>query len=111
MSAQAPGAALGDLAPRQIQRALAARARYRYVQPRVESEGDGWKVVSPNCSRRVDPAGGEIPIAWLRANADGVWTLHARDHAGQRWLPRRSAARLAELLALLLRDPEREFWR
>lgn len=52
-----------DLDLVRIVRALAGRARYRYVQPRVACEGGGWVVYSPNCSRQVDPAGGEIAIA------------------------------------------------
>lgn len=101
---------LRDLARRQIERALGGRTRYRYVRPRVEAEGDGWAVFSPNCSRRVDAAGGDIPIAWLRLGDDGAWVLHARDHAARSWIPRQRAARLAEVLGLLLRDPQREYW-
>lgn len=110
MNASAPGATVLDLARRRIQRALARRARYRYVRPRVEPEGGGWKVVSPNCSRRVDPQGGDIAIAWFAPDGAGGWALFARDHAHQCWEPRERAARLVDLLPRLLLDPQREFW-
>lgn len=102
-----------------IQRALARRQRYKYVHPRVVPEGLGWKIVSPNCSRTVDPEGGEIDIAWLRprekkgkSSKSGKtdWQLHARDHVKGRWHLSRQGP-LHELLDLLCTDPAREFWR
>lgn len=93
-----------------IQRALARRQRYRYVQPRVEPEGAGWKIVSPNCSRTIDAAGGAIDIAWLVRAARG-WRLHARDHARGAWIPIAQPLPLRKALALLCEDPNREFWR
>jgi hypothetical protein len=126
-----------SLDARRIENALAARARYKYVQPRVEREGLGWKVVSPNCSRNVDPAGGEIDIAWLvpvestlgRSRVDsappgglarsdrsggavhgGGWLLFSRDHAQDCWQVRRREASLSAALAHLCADPDREFW-
>lgn len=92
-----------------IQRALAARHRYKYVQPRVEPEGDGWKVVSPNCSRSVDADGGDIAIAWLRRGKGG-WTLYARDHRLAAWLPKLVERPLTQALVLLCEDPNRDFW-
>lgn len=91
-----------------IQRALRNRQRYKYVKPRVEREGEGWKIVSPNCSRSVDPHGGEIEIAWLLSTPHG-WLLHARDHARGVWVPR-AGGELAAMLHLLCEDPNREFW-
>lgn len=93
-----------------IARALSRRARYRYVRPRVEREGLGWKVVSPNCSRSVDPAGGEIGIAWLVPASQGRWLLHARDHAQGCWVLKAAGLRLDEALRRLCADPQREFW-
>ncbi len=92
-----------------IQRALAARHRYKYVQPRVEPEGDGWKVVSPNCSRSVHAEGGDIDIALLRRSPTG-WTLYARDHLLDVWLPKLADRPLVQALALLCEDPNRDFW-
>lgn len=108
-----PSPAAGQVVPllaRRIERALAGRSRYRYVQPRVLAEGRGWKVVSPNCSRNVDPAGGEIDIAWLEPAAGGRWTLHARDHAAGGWRVAATALPLDTALALLCADPAREYW-
>ena len=92
-----------------IERALRARQRYRYVRPRVEPTASGWAIYSRNCSRSIDPAGGEIAIAWLRSGPGG-WSLYARDHAAGRWLLRLRGAPLPSLLALLCADPNREFW-
>lgn len=92
-----------------IERALARRSRYRYVQPRVQAEDGGWAVRSPNCSRSIDPQGGEIPIAWL-APAGARWQLHARDHAAGAWVPCGPVLPLHRALDLLCADPNREFW-
>jgi hypothetical protein len=99
-----------------IEVALEARSRYKYVQPRVEREGLGWKVVSPNCSRNVDAAGGDIAIAWLVptqlpvADVPCGWLLHARDHERACWVLKLRANTLAEALDMLVQDPQREFW-
>lgn len=94
-----------------IERALPRRQRYRYVQPRVEPLGAGWKVVSPNCSRSVDPAGGEIDIAWLQPLAQGLWQLHARDHAAGQWIVNAPPLTLERAIERLLADPLGEYWR
>lgn len=103
-----------DLAARRIERAivtaLAQRSRYRYVQPRLEREGMGWKVVSPNCSRSVDAQGGDIDIAWLVPCNEGDWLLHARDHDAGCWRLLRRESSLEPLLEHLCADPAREFW-
>ena len=93
-----------------IERALEQRARYRYVRPRVEREGTGWKIVSPNCSRNIDAAGGEIDIAWFVPSGDGRWLLHARDHQQGRWVLKAAALTLNEALAAVCADPLRNFW-
>jgi len=93
-----------------IERGIAQRERYKYVVPRVEPEGLGWKIVSPNCSRNVDPQGGEIDIAWLVPASDGRWLLHARDHAKGCWLLRGTGLTLADALGQVCADPAREYW-
>lgn len=94
-----------------IQRALATRSRYKYVSPRVERQGDGgWVIISPNCSRNVDPDGGDIAIAWLQPDGNGRWRLHARDHAAQAWVKRAQGLTLPDALQQLCADPQREFW-
>ena len=92
-----------------IARALARRQRYKYVRPRVEREGLGWKVVSPNCSRSVDATGGEIAIAWLVPGSNGQWLLHARDHDQACWVLKASGLRLDEPLGRPRAAPKREF--
>jgi hypothetical protein len=94
---------------RRIEKAIEQRERYRYVTPRVVREGLGWKVLSPNCSRNVDPQGGEIDIAWLVAGADNEWHLYARDHQLDCW-QLRAQGTLPALLQQLAADPQREFW-
>lgn len=99
-----------------IEVALEARQRYKYVRPQVLQEGLGWKVRSPNCSRNIDPAGGEIDIAWLvptppvDAGLPDAWLLQARDHAAACWRLVLRASTLAEALERLVQDEAREFW-
>ena len=93
-----------------ISKALQARTRYKYVQPRVEAEGAGWKIVSPNCSRNIDSAGGDINIAWLLPSGDGRWSLHAHDHAQQRWHLKAGGLTLAQALAIVNDDSTRTYW-
>jgi hypothetical protein len=112
-SSDEPATALGrvlDLEARRIVKALARRIRYRYVQPHVQREGLGWKVVSPNCSRNIDPAGGDIDIAWLVPTPAAGWQLFARNHALAAWELRLEDSTLAPLLERLCLDPQREFW-
>ncbi len=102
-----------DLVRARIERALPQRQRYKYVQPRVVAARSGWQVLSPNCSRNVRADGGEILIAWLQPAAGGqagLWHLHARDHGAERWRRKLSAAPLAQALALLCDDTQRQFW-
>lgn len=101
---------VSSLDARRIERALQARSRYKYVHPRVEREGLGWKVVSANCSRNIDAQGGEIDIAWLVPHNGGGWLLFSRDHARDCWQMRRHEASLQAVLAHLCADPDREFW-
>lgn len=89
--------------------ALRTRVRYRYVQPVVMPATRGWRIVSPCCSRKVDPDGGVIDIAWFEPVAHG-WRLHARDHARGRWVVHAEAAQLADLLDAVRTDPTRVFW-
>jgi hypothetical protein len=93
-----------------IERALVKRQRYRYVQPRVEREGTGWKVVSPNCSRNIDPNGGEIPVAWFEPLGDGRWALHSHDHARKAWCTEASAIALDDAIERVCADPLGRFW-
>ena len=93
-----------------IHAALQTRARYRYVKPRVVREGRGWKIVSPNCSRNIDPEGGEIDIAWFEPQPRGRWLVHARDHGQAAWRPLCGAATLASALDLVCADDDRVFW-
>ncbi|WP_298235742.1 hypothetical protein [uncultured Azohydromonas sp.] len=93
-----------------IRRAIRSRRRYRYVQPRVQREGLGWLVASPNCSRNIDPHGGEIPVAWLVPASQNCWLLHKRDHAQGCWVLKSAGVTLAQALRELCDDPQREFW-
>lgn len=99
-----------DLDARRIERALDGRTRYKYVHPRVVREGRGWKVVSPNCSRNIDPDGGEIDIAWLVPDPAAGWQLYSRNHVLGCWELRREDPSLPALLEHLCADLQREFW-
>jgi len=110
-SSRQAAAAVMSLDARRIANALDGRTRYKYVSPRVVREGLGWKIVSPNCSRNIDPDGGEIDIAWLVPDgATGAWLLFSRDHVQDCWMMRRRDPRLAPLLEHVCLDPQREFW-
>ena len=99
-----------DWVVQRIERALSNRQRYRYVRPRVEREGLGWKVVSPNCSRNIDAQGGEIPIAWFQPGQGNRWRLHAYDHAAGAWVLQADDLALAQALALVCADDARLYW-
>jgi hypothetical protein len=106
--------AVVDLAPTRIARALLHRTRYKYVQPRVQRWADGgssgWQIVSPNCSRSVDAAGGEIAIAAFEPAADGRWRLHVRDHRKASWQLIAEGLSLEEAVARVCADPLGVFW-
>jgi hypothetical protein len=105
-----PPGVVTDLARVRIERALLTRERYKYVRPRVERESPGWAIFSPNCSRNVDPQGGEIAIAWLVPANEGLWLLHARDHARGCWRLEAAGLPLDEALRQLCEDPQRRYW-
>jgi hypothetical protein len=100
-----------ELDCRRIERALKARRRYRYVKPRVAMVAGGYRIVSPCCSRNVDPDGGEIDVALLAWDAPrAVWRLLWRDHKAAAWALHSVHDRLAAATAALNADPERLFW-
>lgn len=93
-----------------IERALKDRVRYRYVQPRVLPEGEGFRIEAPCCSRNVDREGGVIDIALLTPSPDGRWRLQSRDHAAGVWDTHAEGLSLGEALDTLCVDAERRFW-
>ncbi len=96
---------------KRIQKSLSARARYRYVTPRVIAVENGYQIVSPCCSRNIDKTGGEIDIAVIEfAAARDVWRLYYRDHQAQSWVPYGEYSNLPSLLVPLLEDSARKFW-
>ena len=99
-----------DLLQYRLERALRARVRYRYVKPKVLAEGDSYRIQSPCCSRKVDPAGGLIDIALLVPHEGNRWCLRARDHATKTWVTRFQNESLNTVLDLLCVDSERQFW-
>lgn len=107
MPSPEPGAL--DLDVRRVQRALRGRRRYRYVRPQVLREADGLRIVSPCCSRNIDPQGGVIDIALLQWR-NGRWHLFHKDHRQGCWQPHAAEARLPDLLQLLQNDEQRIFW-
>ena len=103
-----------ELDRRRIGRALEDRVRYRYVTPQVNLALDGFRIVSPCCSRNIDPAGGKIDIARLEYDGQlAVWRLYSKNHAASdaasEWVLQ-AEGRLHELLELLKTDPHRVFW-
>lgn len=120
-----PAATVLDLTQHRLERALRQRVRYRYVQPQVVRQGDGFRVQSPCCSRTVDPEGGLIDIALmapctlplptaLEAGTspppESGWCLYAFDHARGQWVPQEQSAQIDTLLDLLCLDAQRIYW-
>ena len=100
-----------DVDRKRIERALAARARYRYVSPQVRAEAGGYRIESPCCSRNVDEDGGVIDIARLEYAAEAQrWRLYRKDHGRGEWALVGEFGALAVLLQVLNQDPERIFW-
>jgi hypothetical protein len=100
-----------DVDRKRIERALDARARYRYVSPEVRAEEGGYRIQSPCCSRNIDKNGGVIDIARLEyVNEMRRWRLYRKNHALHEWQLYGEFSALSTLLQILNRDPERLFW-
>jgi hypothetical protein len=100
-----------DLDLKRIERSLQKRKRYRYVSPSVMNVTDGYKIVSPCCSRNIDPEGGIVDVALLLHDVDrGVWQLFRKDHKNEIWEIESTHDRLIDLLDRLNVDAERKFW-
>ena len=94
-----------------VERAIAERARYKYVTPTVLPVDDGYLIRSACCSRTVDPDGGEIDVALLYWDErPGEWALYRRDHKADCWIEDSRYARLPELFMRLNSDPQKLFW-
>lgn len=106
-------AVAADLDLRRIVRALSRRERYKYVAPEVVATEAGYLIRSPNCSRTVDPDGGEIDIALLtRDPAGGQWLVYRKDDVSGEWCLHAQRTRLTDLLdEEILPDPQKVFWR
>jgi hypothetical protein len=97
---------------KRVERAVAARKRYRYVSPTVQAVAGGYLVQSPNCSRNIDPRGGIIDIALLRFHGGLLpWRLFRREFTSRAWELRGAYDGLPELLEELVSDRDREYWR
>ncbi|HEY9214378.1 MAG TPA: hypothetical protein VIQ29_16195 [Ancylobacter sp.] len=100
-----------DLDRKRIERALKARKRYRYVSPSVSTVVRGYQIVSPCCSRNIDPDGGSIDVARLLHDEEsGTWQLLRKDHGTNGWEFDSNHTYLSTLLDRLNTDPERIFW-
>jgi hypothetical protein len=96
---------------RRIERALGKRKRYRYVTPEVRPIADGYEIVSPCCSRNIDPDGGVIDIARLEFQAHSKrWMLYCKDHEIDHWIRYGEFLALHQILEFLNEDPDRRFW-
>lgn len=100
-----------DVDRKRIEKALAARTRYRYVSPEVWADEAGYRIQSPCCSRNVDHSGGMIDIARLEyVSMSRAWRLYRKDHARHEWRLYGEFSALNALLQFLNQDPERIFW-
>ncbi len=100
-----------DVDRKRIERALAARERYRYVTPAVRPAEHGYRIESPCCSRKIDESGGTIDIARIEYVPElRPWRLYRRDHRQNDWEFYAAYATLAVLLSELNQDRRRVFW-
>ena len=100
-----------ELDLRRIERAITDRVRYRYVEPCVLPDTDGYLVRSPCCSRNIAPDGAEIDVALLEwTEFTPGWNLFRKDHQAQAWVLDSRFARLPDLFGRLNSDPDRVFW-
>jgi hypothetical protein len=100
-----------DVDRKRIERALDGRKRYRYVTPEVTSIASGYEIRSPCCSRRIDQAGGVVPIArLLHSTGTHPWQVYRKDHALGVWELHAECSSLARVLELILEDPDQSFW-
>jgi len=104
-------AAPNEFDRKRIERGLALRKRYRYVSPSVRVVESGYLIVSPCCSRNVDPDGGLVDVALMvHAPGEAPWCLYRKEHSMHEWQLHSRHGRLAELLGELNDDPRRLFW-
>jgi len=105
------GGAPNEFDRKRIERGLALRKRYRYVSPSVRLIGSGYLIVSPCCSRNVDPHGGLVDVALLiHIPGEVPWCLYRKEHSTHEWQLHSRHERLTELLGELNDDPRRQFW-
>ena len=105
-----PAVRVVEIVGHYIERALRDRVRYRYVHPEVLRDESGWRILSPCCSRNVDPAGGMIDIALLQPVQSGLWRLYSRDHGRAHWVLQEESEQIQDLLDMVCLDPHRVFW-
>lgn len=106
------GSQPNELDRMRIVRAIVSRKRYKYVSPTVRAVQNGYLIESPCCSRRVDPEGGIIDVAFFRFvhAAAQPWHLYRKNHERGEWELHSMHERLQEVLVLLNADPDRVFW-
>ncbi len=96
---------------KRIEKALQARKRYRYVMPEVQAAERGYRIISPCCSRNVDPAGGMVDVARIEfVEASQRWFLYRKNHEEGLWMLHGEFSSLSRLLETLNGDPQRVFW-
>lgn len=100
-----------ELDLRRIAHMLEKRTRYRYVSVSVVPASNGYRIVSPCCSRTVDPGGGPIDIALLEFDEpSSQWKLYNKLHERNEWQLYLCADKLGSLIDCLNEDPSRLFW-
>ncbi len=96
---------------RRIEKALQGRKRYRYVTPQVQYVDRGYRIVSPCCSRNIDPDGGIVDVARIEyVESTRYWFLYRKNHDEGLWMLHGEFTTLDRLLATLNEDPTRVFW-
>jgi hypothetical protein len=89
---------------------LRRRRRYRYVNPKVRVVTGGLLIESPCCSRRIDPSGGTVDIAFVQQLKSGELRLYRTDYAADVWRLHGVYRKIADLIQQLNDDPDQLFW-
>ncbi|XIA67421.1 hypothetical protein ACFIOY_18230 [Bradyrhizobium sp. TZ2] len=100
-----------ELDCKRIERALAARKRYRYVSANVKQVRGGYLIESCCCSRNIDKDGGVIHVALIHYDTvSRTWKLFRKNHARGIWEFYSIYPRLNSAIDDLNTDSERLFW-
>lgn len=100
-----------ELDLRRILRILKKRERYRYVTVNIAPSENGYRILSPCCSRNIAPGGNLIDIALIEYDKSAkAWALFSKVHELNEWRLHHRSGSLTSLVEYLIADPAKDFW-